>query len=68
MGVFESKVRHVGTSFGVLIPKDVISKAKIKENETVKVAIIKKDTSLIDRAFGSVKARPFSRDHKDREF
>ena len=37
-------------------------------NETVKVAILKKDNSLLERAFGSVKTKPFKREHRDRGF
>ncbi|HLD58660.1 MAG TPA: hypothetical protein VI977_03405 [archaeon] len=66
MRVFETKVRRVGTSFGVLIPKEVIQEDKLKKNETVQVAILKKDLSLLERAFGSVKGGPFKRDHNDR--
>lgn len=66
--VFEGKVRRVGSSLGVLIPKEVASSDKIKENEKVKVAILKKDVSLIDKMFGSVKTKAFKRDHKDRVF
>ncbi len=66
MGVFESKVRQVGTSFGVLIPKKVIKEDKIKKNQEVKVAIIMKDFELLEKEFGSVKTRAFRRSHKDR--
>ncbi len=66
MEVFESKVRQVGTSFGVLIPKEVMKEDKIKKNQEVKVAIIKKDLSLLEKEFGSTKTRSFARDHKDR--
>ncbi|MDD5163305.1 MAG: hypothetical protein PHD95_03800 [Candidatus ainarchaeum sp.] len=66
MRVFESKVRQVGTSLGVLIPKEIANEGKIKENEIVQVAIIKKDLSLLEEAFGCVKTKPFRRDHKDR--
>ncbi|MFH1391731.1 MAG: hypothetical protein ABIH20_05455 [Candidatus Diapherotrites archaeon] len=69
MDAFEVKIRQVGTSLGVLIPKEVIQEGKIKKNETVKIAIIKKDLVAIDRAFGSAKnAKPFKRDHNDRVF
>jgi hypothetical protein len=64
--VFEGKVRQVGTSLGILIPKEVIAEDKIKENETIKVAILKKNFSMLEEAFGSVKGRPFKRDHDDR--
>jgi len=68
LDTFEGKVRKVGTSFGVIIPNEVIKGERIKKDEIVKVAIIKKDFSLLDKAFGSVKAGPFKRDHSDREF
>lgn len=66
--VFEGKVRRVGSSLGVLIPKEVVSSDRIREDETIKVAILKKDSSLIDKMFGSVKTKAFKRDHKDRVF
>ena len=66
MSVFESKVRQVGSSFGVLIPKEVVIENKIRKDENVKVVIIKKNLSLLEKAFGSVKTRPFEREHKDR--
>ena len=66
MQVFESKVRKVGTSLGVLIPSEGAAKSRIKEGEKIKVAIIKKDLALIDRMFGSVKAGAFRREHADR--
>jgi len=66
MQVFESKVRKVGTSLGVLIPSKGAAKSRIKEGSKIKVAIIKKDLALIDRMFGSVKAGAFHREHADR--
>lgn len=70
MEVFESKVRQVGTSLGVLIPKEVVQGDKIKKDQKVQVAILKKDLSLIKRAFGSVKLGSFKReqDHRDNVF
>ena len=69
MGTFEVKVRQVGTSLGVLIPKEVVRKDKIKKNQTIRLAVIKKDLAAIDKAFGSApNAKPFKRDRKDRVF
>ncbi len=69
MNVFESKVRRVGSSFGLLIPKEIVEGEKIRESQTVKVVIIKKDLALIDKAFGSApKLKPFIRENDDREF
>jgi len=66
MKLFESKVRRVGSSLGVLIPAEETAKEGLKEGENVKVAIVKKDLGLIDKMFGSVKAGPFRREHSDR--
>ena len=69
MDAFEVKVRQVGTSLGILIPKEAIQEGKIKKNQTIKIGIIKKDLAAIDRAFGSVKnAKPFNRENEDRVF
>ncbi|MCH7902815.1 hypothetical protein IIC68_03610 [archaeon] len=69
MSSFEGKVRQVGTSLGVLIPKEIISKGKIKKNQIITLAVIEKDLTAIDRAFGSApNTKPFKRDHKDRVF
>lgn len=67
--VFKSKVRQVGSSLGVLIPSEVVNRDKIKKDEVVEVAILKKDFSWLSKTFGSTKgAKPFKRDHNDRVF
>jgi len=66
--LFKAKVRKVGTSLGILIPKEFAEKEKIKEGETVDVGMLKESRiKIIDKAFGSAKgARPFSRDRSER--
>lgn len=69
MQVFETKLRKVGSSWGALIPHEVVKQEKIGEGEKIQLAVIKKDLSLLEKAFGSVKPpRHFKRDHKDRVF
>ncbi|MFH1225300.1 MAG: hypothetical protein V1676_05875 [Candidatus Diapherotrites archaeon] len=68
MQLFESKVRKVGTSLGVLIPAESAVNGRLKEGSSVKVAIIRKDLRLIDRMFGSFKGGAFHREHADRAF
>lgn len=67
---FKSKVRTVGTSLGVLIPKEIANREKIKAGEEIEVSILKKrNLKEIMKLFGSAKgALKFERDHKDREF
>ncbi len=64
---FETKVRAVGTSLGVLIPKDIAKEMNIRKGEKVRIGILKENKKVIDELFGSAKgAKPFERDHRDR--
>lgn len=65
--MFKTKLRHVGTSFGVLIPQKLVKKSKFKVGEEVEVAVLKKrKVDLIEKAFGIAKgAKQFKRDNLD---
>ncbi len=67
-GLFKTRVRKVGTSLGVLIPKDLIAQQKIREGETIEIALFKeKKLEQIKKAFGIAKgSKPFERDGVDR--
>ena len=68
--LFKVKVRKVGTSFGVLIPKEIVEEQKIKENEIVEVAVLKRNLSLLKNIAGTIKAGSWKREkeHRDKEF
>jgi len=70
MGMFEVKVRQVGSSLGVLIPKEIADAERIGKNQTIKVIIMKKDPDLVEKFFGIAKgAGRFKRDnHGERVF
>ena len=60
--VFKAKVRRIGTSLGVLIPKELLQEKKISEGDEIELSILKKRKELIDRAFGIAKGiGPFTR-------
>lgn len=65
---FKVKVRKVGTSLGVLIPKELADAAKIRVGEKIEVSLLKeKRLKLIEVAFGIAKgSKPFVRDRIDR--
>jgi hypothetical protein len=71
---FKAKVRSVGTSLGILIPKEVVAKEKIRMGEVVDVNLLrwrsKKETEeAVSRLFGSAGgAKPFRREHINRVF
>ncbi len=68
--IIDAKVRRVGTSLGILIPKEVIDKEKIKEGQEVRISIVKKPSKEdVDKAFGMLKGKKrisFERDKTDR--
>jgi len=64
---FTIKVRQIGTSAGVLLPKEQLQEADVKVGDEIEVAILphKKDFS----GFGIAKKfTPFKRDKTTREF
>ena len=68
---FTAKVRRVGTSLGVLIPKETIEFEKVNVGEEVQISIMKPEKKLKEvlKLFGEAKATaPFVREHADREF
>ncbi|MFH0837377.1 MAG: hypothetical protein V1870_04570 [Candidatus Aenigmatarchaeota archaeon] len=69
MPMFEAKVRRVGTSLGVLIPKEIVMNEKIKEDQNIEMFVMKKkDPKLIEKMFGIDRgAKPFEREHMDRD-
>ena len=65
----EAKVRKWGRSFGVVIPKEKIIEEGIKENETIKLLIIKR-TNVLKETFGTLKFKRTTQemlDESDRE-
>lgn len=64
---FKTKVRNVGTSLGLLIPKQVVSEENLKEGQEIEVSILNKNHKLIEKSFGIAKGTTrFKREHIDR--
>ncbi len=66
--VFKTRVRNVGTSLGVLIPKEITKRGKIRIGEEVEIALLKRrKIELVEKSFGMAKgALRFEREHRDR--
>jgi len=66
--LFTAKIRKVGTSVGILIPRGIIEKEKMKIGEEMKFSVFKqKRLEEIEKMFGIAKgAKPFRRDNGDR--
>lgn len=66
--LFKAKVRKVGSSLGVLIPKEVANAEKIKEGEEIEVSLLKRrKLAELLKLVGTAKgAQPFERDREER--
>ena len=68
MELFKAKVRQVGTSLGILLPKSIIKEGHISKGEHIEVSILKERDKEIKKFFGSAKGTSkFKRDNTDRE-
>lgn len=68
MQLFKAKIRMVGTSFGVLIPKEIANRQHISKGEEVEIGLLKKrNIREVLKLIGSAKgAEDFKRDRTDR--
>jgi len=68
-GLFKTKVRRVGSSYGVLIPCEIVKQEHIKEGEEIEVGIVKqRKLDEVFKLFGIARsAKPFIRDRSKQE-
>ena len=70
--LFQTRLRKIGTSAGLLVPKGIIEEEKLKIGQEVEVVLFKKKKikdmeAMIEKMFGTAKgAEPFVRDRTDR--
>ena len=57
MTVIDVKVKKWGNSFGVVIPKDIIESEDIKEDENVRLIVLKKSARAFKETFGIGKGK-----------
>ena len=69
--VFEAKLRRIGNSLGIIIPKEIIETAGLKEGDIIQVSIISSHLENRGRILRSIAgtckgAEPFKREKEDR--
>lgn len=57
MVLIESQVNKWGNSLGIVIPKEVVDKEGIKENEKVRFLIVKDSRNVLKETFGLLKGK-----------
>jgi antitoxin component of MazEF toxin-antitoxin module len=67
---FEGKVRRVGNSMAVIIPKDVLEETGAREGDIVKLSVPipkqKRKAAIKKMAGTDLKSKPFMREKSDR--
>ncbi|MDO8508492.1 MAG: AbrB/MazE/SpoVT family DNA-binding domain-containing protein [Nanoarchaeota archaeon] len=57
MSVIDVKVKKWGNSFGVVIPREVIESENIKEEEDVRLIVVKNSSKIFKETFGIGKGK-----------
>ncbi len=57
MTVIKAKVKRWGNSFGVIIPIEVIEKEKIKEEDKIRLIVLKDSREAFKKTFGMGKGK-----------
>jgi antitoxin component of MazEF toxin-antitoxin module len=58
-----ARIRRIGNSLGIIIPRDEVDKRKIKEGDLVEVEVLRRTN--LKEMFGSVKFRKTAQELKD---
>ncbi len=61
---YETITRKWGNSLGITLPRDIVEKENIKENEKLSILILKKSRTLSD-TFGIIKTKKSAQKIKD---
>ncbi len=68
--VLSGKIRRVGNSMAVIIPKDLLEETGAGEGDSIKLSLTipkaKRDSALENMAGMYPRARPFKREKRDR--
>ena len=68
--VFEGKIRRLGNSMAVIVPKEVLEETGAREGDTMKLSIavptLRRNKLLKDLAGVSRHSKPFAREKGDR--
>ena len=57
MTTIESETKKWGNSIGIIIPREIIAKENIKENQKITVIIIKDSSKILRESFGMLKGK-----------
>ena len=57
MTLIETRVKRWGNSFGIVIPSEVINKEGIKEEQKIRVIVLKDGSKVLKETFGILRGK-----------
>ena len=55
MEIIQTKTKKWGNSIGMVLPKEMVVRNNIRENQLLKLAILNEDGNVVERSFGKLK-------------
>ena len=71
MEIFKARLRKIGSSIGVLVPKEQLESLEVEAGDEVEISLLRhRNPAEIKAGFGMAKrfSKSFERDKKHREF
>jgi len=69
MEAFETIIRPIGNSFGVILPKQLMQARRLRKGQKILISILPKHKVSLKDLLGTLKGtKPFVREHEDRSF
>ena len=57
MTTIETRLKRWGNSFGAVIPMDVVQRENMKENDKIRIVVIKDASKALRETFGMLKGK-----------
>lgn len=57
MTIIETKIKKWGNSFGVVIPMEIINREKMKEEQQIRIILVKDSAKALKETFGIGKGK-----------
>ena len=57
MAIIQTKVKRWGNSLGIIIPSEAVEIKNIKENDSIKILIVRGSKKVLKKTFGLLKGK-----------
>ncbi|MBI2045327.1 AbrB/MazE/SpoVT family DNA-binding domain-containing protein [Candidatus Pacearchaeota archaeon] len=57
MEIIQTRTKKWGNSIGMVLPKEIVVRNNIRENQPLKLAILNEEGNVVERSFGKLKGK-----------